>query len=201
MASRDDLLQSLQRLHVQQHQQDADDAPPAQTAISDRSDGRADVEPSTRDLVTTTAGGGREGGGEGVEEDGSVSSPSSANGPGRVMAAAATANMSISALPRRGGIDSPHYEGYGFRPASGTSTPLREGHTAMLLPVSSASPLPDPNGLGWPGASLTHTRSQSRARMFLKPLQSSARSLPPRGFNVVRSCHSYPFLTPHFGLK
>lgn len=38
-------------------------------------------------------------------------------------------------------------DGYGFRPASGASTPLRA--------TSTASPLPDPNGLGWPGGLLT----------------------------------------------
>lgn len=39
----------------------------------------------------------------------------------------------------------PHVrEGYGFRPPSGVSTPLTDG-------AQSGSPLPDPNGLGWPG--------------------------------------------------
>lgn len=37
-------------------------------------------------------------------------------------------------------------EGYGFRPLAGSSTP----------PVGRESPLPDPNGLGWPGK---HTHS------------------------------------------
>lgn len=49
-----------------------------------------------------------------------------------------------------------HREGYGFRPASGASTPLRS--------VSTASPLPDPNGLGWPGGLyVTQTRSHAVA--------------------------------------
>ena len=54
---------------------------------------------------------------------------------------------------------SPHphvHEGYGFRPASGVSTPVSVGGTS--------SPLPDPNGLGWPGA--PHIR-------FLRPMQAS----------------------------
>ncbi|EGO27252.1 hypothetical protein SERLADRAFT_381728, partial [Serpula lacrymans var. lacrymans S7.9] len=38
-------------------------------------------------------------------------------------------------------------EGYGFRPASGVSTPLTS------LPAERGSPLPDPNGLGWPAKS------------------------------------------------
>lgn len=42
---------------------------------------------------------------------------------------------------------SPVREGYGFRPASGTSTPLTESFRA----ADTGSPLPDPNGLGWPG--------------------------------------------------
>ena len=37
------------------------------------------------------------------------------------------------------------YEGYGFRPASGVATPLNPP------PAGTSSPLPDPNGLGWPG--------------------------------------------------
>ncbi|KAH9938579.1 uncharacterized protein B0H18DRAFT_1112718 [Fomitopsis serialis] len=42
---------------------------------------------------------------------------------------------------------SPHVrEGYGFRPASGHSTPLLASTSA----VGRDSPLPDPNGLGWP---------------------------------------------------
>jgi GTP cyclohydrolase I len=40
-------------------------------------------------------------------------------------------------------------EGYGFRPASGISTPL----TVPSRAVEGASPLPDPHGLGWPGTS------------------------------------------------
>lgn len=38
-------------------------------------------------------------------------------------------------------------EGYGFRPASGTSTPLKASRSG----TEAGSPLPDPNGLGWPG--------------------------------------------------
>ena len=39
------------------------------------------------------------------------------------------------------------YEGYGFRPSSGVATPLNNPPP----PAGSNSPLPDPNGLGWPG--------------------------------------------------
>lgn len=42
----------------------------------------------------------------------------------------------------------PHVrEGYGFRPASGISTPIIPSQPAL----GTSSPLPDPNGLGWPG--------------------------------------------------
>lgn len=42
----------------------------------------------------------------------------------------------------------PHVrEGYGFRPPSGHSTPL----LASTSGKGADSPLPDPNGLGWPG--------------------------------------------------
>lgn len=42
----------------------------------------------------------------------------------------------------------PHVrEGYGFRPTSGHSTPLLASTSAK----GADSPLPDPNGLGWPG--------------------------------------------------
>lgn len=37
-------------------------------------------------------------------------------------------------------------EGYGFRPTSGISTPF----TGISVPDRD-SPIPDPNGLGWPG--------------------------------------------------
>lgn len=40
------------------------------------------------------------------------------------------------------------YEGYGFRLTSGPATPTNPP------PVGTSSPLPDPNGLGWPGKSL-----------------------------------------------
>lgn len=42
----------------------------------------------------------------------------------------------------------PHVrDGYGFRPASGISTPVIPSQPAL----GTSSPLPDPNGLGWPG--------------------------------------------------
>ncbi|KIK30841.1 hypothetical protein PISMIDRAFT_39926, partial [Pisolithus microcarpus 441] len=42
----------------------------------------------------------------------------------------------------------PHvHEGYGFRTPSGTSTP----QTLASQAGDRTSPLPDPNGLGWPG--------------------------------------------------
>ncbi|OBZ76415.1 GTP cyclohydrolase 1 [Grifola frondosa] len=45
---------------------------------------------------------------------------------------------------------SPHVrEGYGFRPTSGVSTPL---HASTSI-LQAGSPLPDPNGLGWPAKS------------------------------------------------
>jgi hypothetical protein len=37
-------------------------------------------------------------------------------------------------------------EGYGFRPVSGASTPV-----ATTQIAEQGTPLPDPNGLGWPG--------------------------------------------------
>ena len=60
------------------------------------------------------------------------------------------------------------HDGYGFRPPSGVSTPLQNG---------AASPLPDPNGLGWPG---TH------------PLSSLARSLPPAAKATVSRLNATP---------
>jgi hypothetical protein len=46
-------------------------------------------------------------------------------------------------------------EGYGFRSASGMSTPL----TMASQAVDRSSPLPDLNGLGWPGTSSSHSNS------------------------------------------
>lgn len=58
----------------------------------------------------------------------------------------------------------PHVrEGYGFRPPSGVSTPLTTG-------AESGSPLPDPNGLGWPGTPSCLFSFRTRA---LNPLQPS----------------------------
>jgi GTP cyclohydrolase IA len=97
-----DLRQSLQRIHIQQQHISAETSP----ETTDRSDGHAHMEPSTRVV-------------DPVDDEPNTRVP----------------------LPRR---DSAIREGYGFRPPSGASTPLREAHSAP-------SPLPDPNGLGWPG--------------------------------------------------
>lgn len=51
-------------------------------------------------------------------------------------------------------------EGYGFRPLSGSSTPLMANGTQ--------SPLPDPNGLGWPAKS-------TLSRLYSTPAQRTAR--------------------------
>lgn len=40
-------------------------------------------------------------------------------------------------------------EGYGFRPLSGISTPMYTSKAASA--IKAESPLPDANGLGWPG--------------------------------------------------
>ena len=62
-------------------------------------------------------------------------------------------------------------EGYGFRPLSGSSTPL--------LAKGTQSPLPDPNGLGWPAKStlsrLYSTPAERQARE--KRLQDAVRTL------------------------
>lgn len=53
----------------------------------------------------------------------------------------------------------PHVrDGYGFRPPSGVSTPLTNG-------AGSGSPLPDPNGLGWPGTVRSLPNSCSSAHI------------------------------------
>ncbi len=43
-------------------------------------------------------------------------------------------------------------EGYGFRPRSGISTPMYTSKAATA--IKAGSPLPDANGLGWPGEQL-----------------------------------------------
>lgn len=62
-----------------------------------------------------------------------------------------TSNERAPSLPSPGLARSawtPHVrEGYGFRPTSGHSTPLLASTSGM----GGDSPLPDPNGLGWPG--------------------------------------------------
>lgn len=52
---------------------------------------------------------------------------------------------SYAVLPSRTASSAHVREGYGFRPTSGFSTP------ASAVPRETDSPLPDPNGLGWPG--------------------------------------------------
>jgi len=56
---------------------------------------------------------------------------------------------------------SPPREGYGFRPHSGVSTP-------NITVPSTGSPLPDPNGLGWPAKSTV-------ARLHATPAEKAAR--------------------------
>ncbi|THH08123.1 hypothetical protein EW145_g2920 [Phellinidium pouzarii] len=51
-------------------------------------------------------------------------------------------------------------EGYGFRPLSGSSTPL--------MAKGAQSPLPDPNGLGWPAKS-------TLSRLYSTPQERAAR--------------------------
>ncbi|KAI0796591.1 hypothetical protein C8Q75DRAFT_741617 [Abortiporus biennis] len=59
----------------------------------------------------------------------------------------------------------PHVrEGYGFRPASGVSTPLLPSSSG----VGTSSPLPDPNGLGWPAKSTV-------SRLNATPAERAAR--------------------------
>ncbi|TFY81791.1 hypothetical protein EWM64_g2224 [Hericium alpestre] len=53
-------------------------------------------------------------------------------------------------------------EGYGFRPSSGVSTPL------SLHAGGAGSPLPDPNGLGWPAKSTV-------SRLNASPAEKAAR--------------------------
>ena len=58
----------------------------------------------------------------------------------------------------------PSYDGYGFRPPSGMSSPL--------IPPDRNSPLPDVNGLGWPGQFsflLSHPSSPPPAPAPLTP--------------------------------
>jgi len=56
----------------------------------------------------------------------------------------------------------PHpHDGYGFRPPSGVSTPLTNE-------AGTSSPLPDPNGLGWPAKSTI-------SRLNASPLERAAR--------------------------
>ncbi|KAJ3484348.1 hypothetical protein NLI96_g5708 [Meripilus lineatus] len=70
----------------------------------------------------------------------------------------------------------PHVrDGYGFRPASGISTPIIPSQPAL----GTSSPLPDPNGLGWPAKStvsrLNATPSERTARE--QKLQSAVRTI------------------------
>ncbi|KAG1820537.1 uncharacterized protein BJ212DRAFT_1340675 [Suillus subaureus] len=65
-------------------------------------------------------------------------------------------------------------EGYGFRPASGISTPL----TLSSRAVEGGSPLPDPHGLGWPAKSTvsrlneTTTDRAAREKMMVSAVRT-----------------------------
>lgn len=65
-----------------------------------------------------------------------------------------------------GSAHRPHVlrEGYGFRPHSGFSSP----NTAVAPAVSTGSPIPDPNGLGWPAKSTVD-------RLHASPAEKAAR--------------------------
>lgn len=66
----------------------------------------------------------------------------------------------------------PHVrEGYGFRPPSGASTPITNG-------AERGSPLPDPNGLGWPGTARFLSTWSSHAEHALQPSLPSLVSMP-----------------------
>ncbi|TCD67696.1 GTP cyclohydrolase 1 [Steccherinum ochraceum] len=57
-------------------------------------------------------------------------------------------------------------EGYGFRPASGISTPVIASVQVGI--TQTASPLPDPHGLGWPAKSTV-------SRLYATPEEKAAR--------------------------
>lgn len=79
------------------------------------------------------------------QEQPSASSPQPTRGPDTEHATvndpqSSAIGQSLAAL-------SPHVrEGYGFRPASGISTPV-----VSSVQVGMNGLIPDPNGLGWPG--------------------------------------------------
>lgn len=72
------------------------------------------------------------------------------NGRSTVTAAQAAAHALLGSRPAA--IRSLSRDGYGFRPSSGTSTPLRYSSQ----PPERASPIPDENGLGWPGEHINY---------------------------------------------
>lgn len=83
--------------------------------------------------------------------------PRSENDPAPDKESLSSANVSRPSWPQA-------REGYGFRPASGMSTPL----TVPPRAVEGGSPLPDPHGLGWPAKStvsrLNETTTDRAAR-------------------------------------
>jgi hypothetical protein len=136
--AQDELRQTLEKLQTEQQQQEQQRDGPTPT---DRSDGRADVEPSERVSANT----------------GFVNTTQE--------------QISLPAIQRQ------TREGYGFRPQSGASTPITAAATA--------SPIPDPNGLGWPGESLFPRHSSSVAQSHPKPS-------PPCCIHVASQIHRLP---------
>lgn len=131
----EELRRSLQELQMQQKIDDDG------VTLTDRSDGRADTEPSIRVSVPTGS---------------------------------ASLSQEQVHLPP---IQRYVREGYGFRPQSGASTPLTT--------ASTASPITDPNGLGWPGALISHAIPGMTAHSQPKPSY-------PRCLRIVSQIHRLP---------
>ena len=81
-----------------------------------------------------------------VEPTMRLSGPSDAENSGNDEHAEHIPTSSDKPLPSPSAFPTHIHEGYGFRPVSGTATP------EITAPAPAPrSPLPDPNGLGWPG--------------------------------------------------
>ncbi|KAF7794520.1 hypothetical protein EIP86_005654 [Pleurotus ostreatoroseus] len=78
-------------------------------------------------------------------------------------------HASLPSTPGHHTRSPPIHEGYGFRPASGVSTPISPAAAAPApAQAGSSSPLPDPNGLGWPAKSTV-------SRLNATPAERAAR--------------------------
>ena len=111
--------------------------------------------------------------------------------------------QSPSALPSTRAAQNHHVrEGYGFRPASGISTPV----ISSVQVGGTPSPLPDLHGLGWPGEQMPFCTRSGQHLIVFPQYQSKVYRLPvirntgrESGTRKKDDCSRSNYLGMHWG--